>query len=223
MEELKWDTAFFGRKTGRVRLVGDATASDIESLRLEMQREGYELVYLFCDSELPAETGMRPVDRKRTYSCVFPRSVASPPGVADFTGSSSELYELAYQAGYMSRFRRDPQIGEENFRRLYREWVDKSVKDADTLVKVCSEDGEVVGFITATIHPEMVTIGLIATAEGYRGRGVGSRLIGSVMAEAARRRLPVEVVTQGDNGKACRFYEGAGFHVKDEVLVYHLW
>ena len=58
----------------------------------------------------------------------------------------------------------------------------------------------------------------------HRGQGIGTALVNHVKAYAAESGLArLDVVTQGRNTLACRFYEKNQFVVKSELNVYHLW
>jgi ribosomal protein S18 acetylase RimI-like enzyme len=61
----------------------------------------------------------------------------------------------------------------------------------------------------------------IALLPEFRGRGLGSALLGAVMAEAARAALPVSIHVERFN-PALRLYERLGFRVAEDKGVYLL-
>ncbi|GAB3513184.1 hypothetical protein GCM10027341_54880 [Spirosoma knui] len=234
LQPLSWDTRFFGYTVGRI----DLYPYDETRLATVLERasqQGVKLLYMFTDKDgIPGQAiassyTIRLVDTKVIYSYPLGRSVVPAPvwpirrfSVAD---NVAQLYELAYQSGEYSRFRVDPAIGEEKFRALYRRWVDNSLSGQaadDTFVYVVDE--VISGFVTESKQPPIASIGLIATDEAQRGRGIGSALLNYVKHELqATSAIRLEVATQKRNTIACRFYERNGFAVSDETNVYHIW
>ncbi|GAB3544078.1 GNAT family N-acetyltransferase [Spirosoma fluminis] len=234
LQQLPWDTRFFGYTVGRLDLHSyDETrlVTVLERARLQ----GFKLLYVFTGKASIPEQAMtssypiRLVDTKVTYSYVLgPPAIPLPELLIrrfSATDNVAQLYELAYQSGKYSRFRVDAAIGAEKFRALYRLWVDNSLSGQaadDTFVYVMDE--VISGFVTVSKRLPIATIGLIATDEAKRGRGIGSALLNYVKHEVkATSAGRLEVATQKKNTIACRFYERNGFVVSDETNVYHIW
>jgi ribosomal protein S18 acetylase RimI-like enzyme len=80
---------------------------------------------------------------------------------------------------------------------------------------VADDGGRIVGWCDITpkaghVHAHVGQLGM-GVADGWRGRGLGSRLIGSAL-EAARRRFEqVELSVYATNGNAHRLYRKFGF------------
>ncbi len=230
---LEWDSQFFGRKIGKLSITH--TSADTLALMLKTARQQhYDLLYAFADvsvslphSALQTHNGQF-VDHKIIYE-QFLTNVATTtsPSIRLVTTNdvNGGLYDLAYQSGEYSRFRIDPAIGEADFQRLYRQWVDSSISGAVAdAVFVWVTDGLITGFITVEKKGDTGIIGLIASDTQHRGRGTGTALLNHVKVYAAESGLTrLEVATQGRNRLACRFYEKNGFTVKSETNVYHFW
>ncbi len=234
VELLPWDTRFFGFSVGRVHVpVCDEIA--LKAIVQKARQLGVRLLYVFDDSSADLSQKLINiysgclVDTKRTYWCALEQAEPSSgfESIQEFSPEQpvAQLYELAYQSGEQSRFKRDAAIGDENFKRLYRQWVDNSLsgKAADA-VFVYVADESIGGFITVQKKETVATIGLMATDKAVRGRGIGSAMLNYVKQDLRLTpAIRLEVATQKKNTTACRFYERNGFVLGKEVNVYHLW
>ena len=236
LQLLPWDTRFLGFPVGQIEMpVYDEIA--LETVRQHARQQGIKLLYVFTNTD--TDTGLNQksthtdpgylVDTKQTYCCELdktqPAEVSGAIQKFSVEQDVTQLYELAYQSGEYSRFKVDAAVGNGNFRRLYRQWVDNSLsgKVADDLF-VYVADESILGFITVLKKEIVATIGLMATDKSRRGRGIGRALLSYVK----HTLLPtpvvrLEVATQKKNTTACRFYERNGFVLNHEVSVYHLW
>lgn len=218
---LAWDSDFFGKKIGKIKLDRDETISDIDLIS-----DNYDLLYIYTPHELlVGNPGLHLADRKRSYILDCPKCKSSiDHNVTEFIGEPSALYNLAIQSGHKSRFNIDPNFSNEEFVRFYKTWVDNSLNHSFAdFIYVYNINGIPCGFITAQKKESVISIGLFATDIQYRNKGLGSALINKITQIAAIDNLSVEVTTQADNVRACKFYEHKGFRVSDESLVYHLW
>lgn len=221
---LQWDSDFFGFPVALIE-VGLGNEKQVKAELDRFLSTGCKLIYIFSHKPLDlSDYDSCLADRKRSY-------ILSEPGFKEIRNhhikienNAEMLYELAYQAGIHSRYRTDPHISEDTFKRLYRIWIDNSINEgfADH-VMACIEHEKAIGLITARKKYNELSIGLFATDHEYRGKGIGSKLIQEIINIAATENLQVEVTTQADNPKACKFYEGKGFQAKKEEYVYHVW
>jgi dTDP-4-amino-4,6-dideoxy-D-galactose acyltransferase len=232
VEYLQWDSTFFSRNIGRIDSDNLNTA-DLKALLEAARNAGFTLLYVFTNSGKTVDNGLlvdfggQRVDTKLTYAQQLP-TTATPltdKQIHEFTVNDdvTSLYNLAYQSGEHSRFKVDSRFGEDEFRRFYREWINKSLagKMADH-VFVYKLDYKIVGFITVRKEGEHATIGLIATDRAMRGQGIGKALLNHTKNFLAAP-YTLNVVTQRDNTLACAFYERNGFSLKEESGVYHFW
>ena len=221
---LEWDSAFFGFPVAFIEV---CHGNEIQ-VKAEVDKflsAGCKLVYVFSHKPLELfDYDACQADRKRSY--ILPKPIFKQTDKQHFhiENHAEMLYELAYQAGIHSRYRSDPHISEDTFKQLYRVWIDNSInKGFADYVLACMEQEKAIGFITARKRNNEISIGLFATEREYRGRGIGSKLIQEIINIGANENLQVEVTTQVDNPKACKFYEDKGFEIKNEELVYHVW
>ncbi len=89
--------------------------------------------------------------------------------------------------------------------------------DASFEVILC--DGEPSGRLYVARWPEEIRIIDIALAPAYRGRGVGTALITSLLGEATRARKRVRLHVEPTN-RALRLYQRLGFGVVAEHGLY---
>ncbi len=231
MIDLAWDSHFFSKKIGRI----DVTDENIflaQSLENAFQQD-YDLVYVFGEkktiipSEILVKFNGKLVDRKITYTVrIEDLLTKTTTKIKEFEQKDgSVLYDLAYLSGTHSRFKLDEDLGVENFKRLYREWIDKSVNhQIAEKVFIYEDDERIKGMVTLGVKETTATIGLIAVEETLQGKGVGMSLIDACVQYCRTTTITtLDVPTQLDNIQACRFYEKCGFSEKSVQNIYHFW
>ena len=116
-------------------------------------------------------------------------------------------------------------MGNDEFRRLYKKWILKSLEDQSIRVLITKSDNYLTGFVTVELLDERKSrIGLISVNENFQGRGLGSILIKiaeNVSLESGRSIL--QVATQFENKPALILYEKKGFEIISKTFIYHLW
>jgi ribosomal protein S18 acetylase RimI-like enzyme len=234
---LNWDSDFFGFRVARLQDVAD---TEIQEVLKDLTSHHYRLAVLFSgdgDSAIhrgAADNNGLLVDRKVTYA----RPVPDAPLTAA-TGTTAEmnirvnppdlkpedLFDLAYLAGSYSRFRTDKNFPENDFKRLYTQWVINSLNGRFADYTLVHRDNQGTGgFATLKTEGDVARIGLISVDTGRQNQGIGKALVNETLKICIGRHIPViEVDTQLDNTQACRFYEKAGFSVKEVRFVHHFW
>lgn len=231
MIDLAWDSHFFGKKIGRIDVTDNY---EFLSKNLENAfKQAYDLVYVFGSKQtvIPNEILVRfngkLVDQKITYTAqIEDLRTKTTTNIKEFDKQNgSHLYDLAYLSGTHSRFRLDKGLGVDNFKHLYREWIDKSVSHQIAKKVFVYEDNEQIkGMITLGVKENAANIGLIAVDETLQGKGVGMSLIDTCVEYCKTETIAtLDVPTQLDNTKACRFYEKCGFIEKSIQNIYHFW
>ncbi len=236
---LEWDTNCFGFEVAISdwRRIGEPAR--IESLG-ELRRTGVVLAYVIVDPgdqagvALASCHGLRLVDHKLIYRCdlsanrTYSEIDASNGAVRPFEGMvpTADMIDLAIEAGKFSRFKLDPLIPSDCFRRLYRTWIERSVSReiADQVFVSVDSAGAIRGMATVALSPGMGTIGLIAIAPAAQGQGLGRELIAAVHAYCKyHNRHAITAATQQANLPACQFYKQAGYIPVERSLTYHWW
>lgn len=233
--QLPWDSDFFEIKVGKV--VGEIDSEQaFTAVEHNFISEKYDLLYYSHEKELSPffnineKIKSRLVDVKTTFGKKIDIAAQFDPKI-ELTNeslderSSQQLFDLAIQSGEFSRFKIDPKISADKFKRFYETWMvnslNKSFADAVLVYKI---DDEMVGFITLNSNHNQASIGLIAVDHHYRGMGIGKKLIESgenFMYQQGFKTL--QVVTQGENIAACRLYEKCGFRKLNSEYFYHFW
>jgi dTDP-4-amino-4,6-dideoxy-D-galactose acyltransferase len=233
VQYLSWDSQFFNRKIGKIETEAPQESGRLMDVLKQARNENYQLLYIYSkdllDNTAFDGSSVQHVDLKRTYSLDIHGTVAEPqdPNIAIFQRSNdaSALYELAYQSGEYSRYRVDHRFGENDFRKMYRQWIDNCLtgKMAD-VVFIYTLNGIINGFITLKKQGNDATIGLIATSKEKRNQGIGKSLLNHARSYAEGLGMStLFVTTQGGNSNACRFYERNRFLLESELNIYHCW
>ncbi|MDK2980409.1 MAG: dTDP-4-amino-4,6-dideoxy-D-galactose acyltransferase [Chloroflexota bacterium] len=232
-EILNWDSDFFGLKTARI-CTPDLDEQHLAKTLQNLRSRNVRLVY--WPASHPANfdvsaLGGRLVDQKATFELELAKSptLTAPPQVEvkPFTRDIPQqvLWDLALQAGSLSRFARDPQFPPDRFQALYLEWMRKSLNGemADEVLVAAAQDVPT-GMVTLSAREDSGEIGLIAVEEGFRGRHVGLALMAAAHDWYAARHLHrARVVTQADNQPACRLYRRCGYEIARTEYFYHFW
>ncbi len=228
IQRLDWDSAFFGRETGRLD-IGRGPFSEA------VIPATYSFVYVFSDhllsdEELNVERGtIHLADEKRVYYKELSSVSPIAASVLSFEVTRTipdRLLELAIQSGHYSRFSTDPHLSPEYFEQLYTTWLKRSVsREIADEVFVYETEGQIRGFVTLGMKAGRPDIGLIAVHSDDRSSGIGATLMQAAenWASITMKSNHIQVVTQGANEGACRFYERNGYTVDTVSYVYHWW
>ncbi|NOZ01204.1 MAG: GNAT family N-acetyltransferase [Deltaproteobacteria bacterium] len=232
MERLEFDSDLFGVRVCRATSMPDEAAL----------RE-CDLLYLFTRNEVPKETLDRfngcLADQRFSYTRDLldedtpqPDETHQPPfEIVRARGlvkqDRLDLRELAFQSGYRCRFKMDPLMPDEWFRRMYSTWMDNSIYGvvADLVVAARIEGRYAAMATLREDTPDAASIGLIAVDAGQRGTGLGKKLMDEVL-RCCMLDLGCTICwaeTHGQDPGACAFYEAMGFTLDDRMNVYHLW
>lgn len=224
----EWDSSFFNKKIGKI--IVDGLSGEMESFVSDWIKEGYELVYVFSqqilDEEICKKYGGILVDSKILYECEVPLVAQNIPHLERYSGEPDVLFTLAYQSGSFSRFKCDTHFSENDFQRLYAEWVIKSLSgEMASVIFVSFKEGRPVGFVTVKKEDKhLARIGLIATDKDYRKCGIGKSLLATVFHYCRQENITfLEVATQDKNDIAKKFYEKQGMRIKEITNIYHFW
>lgn len=223
IEYLPWDSENFGFKVGRfsIRETSDFKLDHLSDL---MTTEAYDLVYLVSPTNLGIDAFY---DNKLTYSKAYERNdTPLNAHVHSYKGRhlTEKLLELSFESGKYSRYRLDNKFPQDKFQYLYRKWIENSLlTEYATDVLVYEDEGNPIGLLTYRISKNNASIGIIATHPNFQGCGIGSSLMRhfeSILPESVET---LEVVTQGINLSARKFYEKFGYTVAESCYVYHIW
>jgi len=232
LQPLSWDSDFLGFPVARL-LTNGLSAPQIDLALADARRAGFRLLYVVAnpaDAVAAAtlrQAGAQLVDRKLTFAMPVSGSPAAPAApISPTTEYSPQLESLAWQSGEYSRFRLDPHFDPAVFQKMYSTWLRNSLNGsiARQVLVWRAADGRELGLLTLGEKGGCADIGLLAVDATARGQRVGQGLVAAAVAQAAAWGFSkLQVVTQGDNEPACRFYEKCGFQISQEEHVYHYW
>lgn len=232
IEELTWDSKFFKRKMGKLALTAPSQ-DQIEAAVEKAKGEGFK--YLICKIK-SQETSLIKVlessgfylsdigviwsirtDRfihKDIYNDSGIRKSIKVASVKDI----SMLKEIGKSLFTESRFYSDPFFSKKEADRLYRKWIENSVKKetADIVFFI-----PVKGFVACRQSENTGEIILIGVKPRFRGKGIGSSLIGEAMRWFKIRGVDtVSARTQLKNLEAMNFYRSSGFYIKGYDIIF---
>jgi len=220
IEELSWDSNFFNMKIGKVIFKGDEIAIN--------QFKDFDLIYVFSNkNNLP----FRLMDKKIVYT-INDLSQIQCDEYTEFDfynpeiDNYNELLELSYQSGEYSRFKLDDKFKNDEFKKLYKEWLDNSInKKIASHILIKKQDGRIVGFCTFGEKTQgLADIGLLAVDLNYRGKGIAKNLLKSAICLSKELGFnKLQVVTQLDNIPANILYNQLGFKKETLTYIYHIW
>jgi dTDP-4-amino-4,6-dideoxy-D-galactose acyltransferase len=230
IEHLPWDSKFFGKRVGRLRLV---ESSGIEEPLREASRNGYEVLYVYSSdsiqNSLIGEFRFHDVGGQirftRHYSENRYREAVHAPEISEYCLGfiTPELLRIALISGHLSRFKIDPMLPEGSFERLYETWLGKALERRPrSIVYTYMTDGILAGIITGEQHGSMFTIDLLAVLPSQQGRGIASMLIQRIQDLCYARAIhSIEVKTQLSNTGAIALYLRNDFTEHDRSFLYH--
>lgn len=186
IEKLEWDSHFFDINIGKSVIDDEKKFDPIKFC--EEAKEEYDLVYVFsCQNMISSQKAFDAkldlVDIMITMSMPFDANNYTYSG-CDFKTKLTEdeireCYEIAEQTSVVSRFHREPLIGPEKAKTLYRKWIDNSLNSSfnDGILVTRSEEIITGLHVIRTDHIEQTGLcSLIGVHNNYKGRGIGKSL-----------------------------------------------
>jgi len=232
-EILEWDSVFFGFKVAKINTF---TSKEVyQAIIKELKQQDVKLVYCFAkpfsfeDNVLKENVALL-VDEKVTYARIINEDQFDAPEVNIHVYSegvvSDKMLDIALQTSEHSRFRVDTNFQNEEFKKLYYQWIKNAVENCKDGELFTYEEGATLkGLIyLKEVSDKIGSISLIGVDQGYRGEQIGTKLINQSLSYFKRKKKnEIQVVTQKQNVLACNFYEKNYFKLIDTVNVYHIW
>lgn len=221
IKKLDWDSNFFEINIGEI--TNETSINDAHDYQLLILKQIDKKTIQFNGFDNSFEETKVIFSKKLvTKQVVFSCNILD----ADFEEiKSRQLYNLAFISGQNSRFKLDPNFTENQFKELYKKWVDNSLKKqfADKIFYV-KIDNEIVGFVTLKEQKTHSSIGLIAVSKNHRGKGIGTQLLAASELHCISKNIfEMQIPTQKANIVACHFYEKSGYSITKETIVKHYW
>ncbi|NOU47047.1 MAG: GNAT family N-acetyltransferase [Bacteroidales bacterium] len=224
IDKLPWDSAFFNYPVGKICI---DNVNLIEPQQLIDESRSFKLVYVFSQNELPDKFKLKLADQKVVFAKTLTKCSQNATVQKFKSGfhSYEELLELALLSGLYSRFRTDQMFKDNEFVRLYKEWIDKSVSDPDLFVLITTLEQKITGFVTLGLGSrDSARIGLIAVDNSFQGQSIGTILLNASEYLSFEKGIKkIEVATQFSNNKAMQFYTKNNYKIISTTFIYHLW
>jgi len=232
IEQLDWDSRFFGYPVGKLDLytVGEM---DEEELNDQLHTSPFHLLYIFSNpsnNDLENKimnSGAIAVDQRIILTKKTACHQNALNAISEYHPAvvSAELKKLALASGRFSRFNTDPNFLNNEYERLYSEWITRSVKkEIASHVYVAKYESLITGMVTLALKNETATIGLISVVERHQGKKIGTDLVH--IADTAAFNMgfkTLTVTTQRKNEMAVCLYQKCGFAIAEKINIYHFW
>jgi ribosomal protein S18 acetylase RimI-like enzyme len=230
VEELEWDSSFFGVRIGRVR--GGVVVGELTQALTEADERGIRCLYLLAPAadlrflDTAQEHGFRVRDvRVELARAVAGHAAAMRRGLRPGRPQDLErLGPLARSAFRGTRFFADPGFSQERSAELYVEWLRRGLSGAGERVTLVG--GDLSGFLVCEIDETASEgrISLIAVSAEVSGQGFAETLMeGAGHAFREHGLARASVVSQGHNVAALRLYERLGYRTETVSLWLHRW
>jgi len=233
LEELDWDSKFFGYKVGKIRTVGEFNISNAEF-------KEYKLIYVFVKEqdfnkvrEVKKRGGIL-MDTKIELEMKLNKQISFKNNLEDgFTievlekkDFNEDTIELSLEAGKYSRFKKDKKFKNNEFENLYTKWIENSLNRVN-----CYEifgikfNEKIIGIVSLTkVSDDELTISLIAINKDFQNKGLGTSLILKCIEFARFNKFKIlSVTTQEENKPAMKFYKKLKFVLRKKENIYHIW
>jgi dTDP-4-amino-4,6-dideoxy-D-galactose acyltransferase len=230
IKPLNWDTIFFGYLIGSI-VVEKLSKEKLEELLRIQKESAFKLIYIYPKDKISNITlksfKIPLVDIKVTFEKkIFSQKILSNIFSYEANDPYDILVNLALSSGEFSRFKTDRNFLNNEFHRLYSEWIKKSVsKEIATDVIIYRHTNKIFGFASYKITSKGdIIIGLIAVDKIQQNKGVGKMLMQAIENIAFKNKSnKIIVYTQFENQQAMAFYHSCGYKVKKQQEIYHLW
>ena len=182
----------------------------------------------FLDSEINTDLNWRLVDKKVLFTKKLELSNDNSD-IEEYKSikhSYQELLDLTYLSGNSSRFFQDANFNNNEFEKLYKEWIDKSISNEIAFkVLIKSINNKIAGFVTlGKDDDETSQIGLIAVNKLFQGRNIATSLIKECENLSLQKGYSkLNVTTQLNNKAAIKLYKRNNFRINSIKYIYHFW
>jgi ribosomal protein S18 acetylase RimI-like enzyme len=219
IEQLSWDSEFFGVPVGRA----DLGRVEIDDVIRDAREGGLACVYLTVPGDrrdlvsVSIRIGGRFVAFREELAVSLPlerRAVADARLAAP--GDRRTVRSLAQRLAPQSRFAADPRFGLARSNAMYAAWADRCLDEGT--VAIASRDE---GFVGVTTDDGTVDVALVYVDPSASGRGLARTLVAKALDGSAAERA--RVVTDVSNVRALRAYQSLGFRPIAVGAVVHLW
>jgi GNAT superfamily N-acetyltransferase len=232
VNEMPWDSSFFGKKIGELH-INHASPDTIGESVEQAKNDGFR--YLLCKVALPDTSIIMALETNGFYladiAVTWHINMLNRRGQETTPRESAADIRLSTErdipmAGAMaksmfidSRFYNDPFFTKEEADKLYQAWIENSIRGINAHAVFLMPDA---GFIalkkTGEITGEIALIGVIQKMQGQQiGRKLVNKAFNWFKSEGISN---IFVKTQLRNIRAMNFYAGLGFKIKGYSITF---
>lgn len=229
--DLHWDTEYFGVKSGKIVINEEIEIHDIkEIVRLA---EAYEFITINNVNNIALNNFLI---GKHTDSFLVDTNIQFEMNVKNSEGESyfdainsykenTNLVRIAENSFNFSRFYNDPFLNKNLSYQLYSNWIKNSFNKKEKYFIVAEDNQKIFGYLLFSLNkPDGLTIELISLDKSAQGKGIGTKLLDSLVYFARKNHIhKIKVGTQIDNIQAINFYMKKGFSLSSKSSIYHFW
>jgi dTDP-4-amino-4,6-dideoxy-D-galactose acyltransferase len=235
IDELAWDSQYFGIKCAKVVLFKILSPLDWEELLNEFSP--YQFVVIENRNSI--------IENAYNISCKTQAFLADiniqfskkikpdqqlqaaeiPESTHIFRGMPRDDRLFQLNQFQHSRFIEDPFLARLGGEGIYRQWLINSFENSEKIFIVSfNSNAEPDGYLLHSYSDNICTIELIAVASERKNQGIGSKLLSVLELSAIKQDcLQIKVGTQVKNVTAINFYHKNGFLQQACHQIYHLW
>jgi dTDP-4-amino-4,6-dideoxy-D-galactose acyltransferase len=247
IQRLDWDSSFFGYEVGKIWV-----EKDMDPIQFKKEAQKFHLVYVYSQefitnlpdktkhvvTQLEWEINLAQNFSKRDFTSLFDKNEKGENGIFEISKRSifesslsenlysrllEEVEELAILSGEFSRFNLDTQFRNNEFNKLYIQWIRNAVWGEEKVL-VYRQNFQTKGIITLGSDARKGRIGLIAVSEECRGKGIGKQLLqAGIELSSQNGQEMLQIGTQKINLAATGLYQKMGFHLSGQTEIYHWW
>jgi dTDP-4-amino-4,6-dideoxy-D-galactose acyltransferase len=235
IEKLNWDSEFFKMNIGKLEIYND-NDFDFDEFKKQADIDDYDLIYIlkfdsiFSKSNI-CKSQIRFMDIMVQMSMPFEPDICSSSKY-EFRNILNnkellECYSIAEQIAFVSRFNKEPAIGPELTKKLYRKWIDNtmngSISDGMFLEKI---NNKIVGI--HTIKNDIINrIGycsLIGVDNNTKHLGIGKKLWEQSFSYWKNEKIISKIIVpiSFQNKASLNFHLKIGFNKIENIkYIYH--
>lgn len=229
--DLPWDTDYFGVRSGKIILNEELELKDFEGLiRLT---QSYEFITITNINNAPLNNFLI---GKYTNSFLVDMNIQFEMNIRNSEGKNYfdaidtykenlDLIRIAESSFNFSRFYNDPFLNRNLSNQLYSNWIKNSFNNRGKYFIVAEENQRIHGYLLFSFSKyDSITIELISLDKSAQGKGMGTKLLDSLVHFARKNNIhTIKVGTQIDNIQAINFYMKKGFSLSSKSSIYHYW
>ena len=229
IEQLDWDTEFFGYKTGKAIL--NKPLSDFEWSSLHKQLHEYELSVIknlnseICNAQLIARYTNAFLAEESIILTKKLTGTATIPDNVEIHSNYPRDERMIEMANYIgSRFVEDPMLKEHGGAEVYRQWLINSFEKEDKIFGLSKTGEDLNGYILFSFTGSNCFGELMNVAPTSLRNGIATGLFAAMEATAYQRGcMEISLGAQLKNYKAINLYHKIGYRQTACHQVYHLW